>query len=184
MTLTRPLAVVGINDEETDEEELEAPPGNLPQQGEAGGARPEESVERQGDGGSHYEHEPEEQEILLLHEEASLVQRCCIFLSNVGTTGPEQQWYGHTNVGADYQGKTKSATVRPAKRLKRVQLRTPCSVEVGRMGSLTVPALMSEEPVAATSVVHKHHDDQGNPGETTGNTSFTCLSVQPSKAAS
>lgn len=32
-------------------------------------------------------------------------------------------------------------------------------------GGLTVPALVSEEPVPPSSVVHKHHDDQGQPSE-------------------
>uniref|UniRef100_A0A8C7LAU3 Uncharacterized protein n=1 Tax=Oncorhynchus kisutch TaxID=8019 RepID=A0A8C7LAU3_ONCKI len=33
------------------------------------------------------------------------------------------------------------------------------------MVGLTVPALVSEEPVPPSSVVHKHHDDQGQPSE-------------------
>lgn len=87
--LTRSLAVVWIDDEETDEEELKASPCNLPQQGEACGACPKESVDRQGDGCSHYEHKPDEKEIILLPEETSLVPKCCIFMSNVGKTGPK-----------------------------------------------------------------------------------------------
>lgn len=119
MTLTGPLAVVGIDDEEADEEELQASPCNLPQQREARGAGPEKSVERQGDGGSHYEQKPDEKEVLLLHEEASLVQRCCMFLSNVGTRVQNNSGMDTLQVGADYQGKTKSATVRPAERLRK-----------------------------------------------------------------
>lgn len=47
--------------------------------------------------------------------------------------------------------------------------------EVGSMagGNLTVPAFMSEEPVAPPTVVHKHHNDQGNTEETTQTPEFT-----------
>jgi len=62
LILTRPLAVVWVDDENTDGEELHAPPRHFPQQREAGGASAEHGVDRQGDGSPHYEHKPGEVE--------------------------------------------------------------------------------------------------------------------------
>lgn len=56
--LTWSLAVVWVDDEDTDDEELQASPHNFPQQWVAGGACTEHGIDWQGDGCPHYEHEP------------------------------------------------------------------------------------------------------------------------------
>lgn len=38
---------------------------------------------------------------------------------------------------------------------------------------LTIPAFMSEEPVSPPSIVHKHHNDQGDTDRNTENATFT-----------
>ena len=56
--LTWSLAVVWVNDEHTNDEELQASPHNFSQQWAAGGACTEQGVDWQGDGRAHYEDKP------------------------------------------------------------------------------------------------------------------------------
>lgn len=62
--LTWSLAVVWVDDEETDDEELKASPCNFSQQREACWACPKKRVKWQGDGCPHDEHKPSEKQMI------------------------------------------------------------------------------------------------------------------------
>lgn len=78
LELTQSTTVVGVDDEEADNEELKASPHNVTQQGAASGACTQLGVDRQGDGRPHDEHKPGGTTNTHTGVEKRLIQTACI----------------------------------------------------------------------------------------------------------